>query len=104
MPVNDYITIRKIRPLFSAEFYAADSVGSDSALLRAQDKNPFLPHLTACMYATMQVHEFPFLNGRAKRGPQTIWRHHGSSVINTGSGQRIGIARVIKSAGTQPNI
>ena len=45
-----------------------------------------------------------FSSGRVKRGPQTIWRTHGGIVIITGSGQIIGIRRVIIKAGTQPGI
>ena len=45
-----------------------------------------------------------FFSGRARRGPQTIWRTHGGIVIITGSGQIIGIRRVIIIAGTQPGV
>ena len=43
-----------------------------------------------------------FFSGRARRGPQTIWRTHGGTVKNTGSGQRTGKRRASTTAGTQP--
>ncbi len=55
----DTMPHKKSSTVFPADF-AASSVERKFGSFRAQDKNPFLPHLTACMYATMQVHKFPF--------------------------------------------
>ncbi len=70
----DTIPHKKSSTVFPADF-AASSVERKFGSFRAQDKNPFPPHLTACMYVTMQVPKVPFSNGRGQSArPQTIWR------------------------------
>ncbi len=55
----DTIPHKKSSTVFPADF-ATSSVERKFGSFRAQDKNPFLPHLTACTYLTIQVHKFPF--------------------------------------------
>ena len=61
----DTIPHKKSSTVFPADF-ATSSVERKFGSFRAQDKNPFLPHLTACTYLTIQVHKFPFSNGRSE--------------------------------------
>ena len=66
-----------------------------------------IPFTLFSLFASYQHCKFgnsAFFSGRARRGPQTIWRTHGSTVKITGSGQITGIPRAIIRAGTQPGI
>ncbi len=95
----------KIDPtVFSRRIFSPQN-RSDSVLNRFCGYGTKIPFTLFSLFASYQHCKFgnsAFFSGRARRGPQTIWRINRGIATITDSGQRIGNRRVTRTAGTQP--